>query len=185
MNNKWILRELLRIDKIEKDQDRSTQQRKLHEIIEKINELKCLEYERQHHVLNQDIKNKGIIICESPISSQKLKQQWKKVFLHSLDQKEQRRIYINQFLWHGFSYEKVYCISKGKARKALINHKKDEVFVFYQHKDEAYIFKNASKLKASDFDMDDDVYVVDKDFKWTYVKTHETMCGPYFTKCNR
>ncbi len=30
--------------------------------------------------------------------------------------------------------------------------------------------------------MDDDVYVVDKDFKWTYLKTYETMCGPYFAK---
>lgn len=92
--------------------------------------------------------------------------------------------YINQYLWHGFSYGKAYCISKSKARRALINHKKNEVFVFYQHNEAAYIYKNASKLKASDFDMDDDVYVVDKDFQWTYVKTHETMCGPYFAKSN-
>ncbi|MBT2723991.1 DUF4275 family protein [Bacillus sp. ISL-46] len=26
----------------------------------------------------------------------------------------------------------------------------------------------------------DDVYVVDKDFTWTYILTHEYFCGPYF-----
>ena len=29
-----------------------------------------------------------------------------------------------------------------------------------------------------------DVYIVAKDFSWTYVKTHETgWCGPYFCTC--
>ena len=27
-----------------------------------------------------------------------------------------------------------------------------------------------------------DVYLVDKDFTWTYVHTHEEACGPYFCK---
>lgn len=26
----------------------------------------------------------------------------------------------------------------------------------------------------------DDVYVVDKDFSWTYIYSHEYFCGPYF-----
>ncbi|PHV70694.1 hypothetical protein CS063_09185 [Sporanaerobium hydrogeniformans] len=181
-NRKWILKEALRINAIENELDKKTQQDKLDEIIEKINELDCLEYERQYCIMQQDIKSRGIEICDSPVSSTKLKQKWREVFLSKLNKQEQKKIYINQFLWHGFSYEKINCISKGKARRALINHKKNEVFVFYQHKEAAYIYKNASKIKASDFDMDDDVYVVDKDFQWTYVKTHEKMCGPYFTK---
>ncbi len=27
-----------------------------------------------------------------------------------------------------------------------------------------------------------EVYVVASDFSWTYIKTHEGMCGPYFMK---
>ena len=35
---------------------------------------------------------------------------------------------------------------------------------------------------ANSLDSFAEVYVVDKDFKWTYIKTHENMCGPYFMK---
>ncbi|MDF2596317.1 MAG: hypothetical protein K0R69_2658 [Clostridia bacterium] len=184
-NRKWMLKEILRIEAIENELDKKTQRDKLDEIIEKISELNWLEHERQYCMLQQNIKSRDIDICESSVSSKKLKQKWKEVFLSKVNKQEQKKIYINQYLWHGFSYEKVDCISKGSARRALINHKKNEVFVFYQHNEEAYTYKNASKLKASDFDMDDDVYVVDKDFQWTYVKTHETMCGPYFAKSKK
>ncbi|MBK5252809.1 MAG: DUF4275 family protein [Peptostreptococcaceae bacterium] len=39
---------------------------------------------------------------------------------------------------------------------------------------------NAEQLKSSDFDLEDDVYVVDAEMKWTYVHTHESQCGPYY-----
>lgn len=28
----------------------------------------------------------------------------------------------------------------------------------------------------------DEIYIVDKHFRWTYVTTHESYCGPYFCK---
>ena len=27
-----------------------------------------------------------------------------------------------------------------------------------------------------------EIYVIASDFSWTYIKTHESMCGPYFMK---
>ena len=49
-----------------------------------------------------------------------------------------------------------------------------------------YIFRGkaatATNLKASDFDMEQDVYVVDSEMKWTYIHTHEIVCGPYFMR---
>jgi Domain of unknown function (DUF4275) len=42
------------------------------------------------------------------------------------------------------------------------------------------IIENANKIKAEDFIDEEDVYVVDREFKWTYVKTHEEEYGPYF-----
>jgi hypothetical protein len=36
---------------------------------------------------------------------------------------------------------------------------------------------------GSDFFADQqDVYLVDKHFTWTFVHTHEAECGPYFRK---
>jgi hypothetical protein len=51
------------------------------------------------------------------------------------------------------------------------------------------LLENARSLKAEDIikDIDDyleDVYVVDTDFTWTYVFTHEEYCGPYFYQLN-
>ena len=36
-------------------------------------------------------------------------------------------------------------------------------------------------MKKDDMD-EEDIYVVDKEFTWTYVNTHERSCGPYFSK---
>lgn len=39
-----------------------------------------------------------------------------------------------------------------------------------------------NKMKAEDFSCGD-IYIVDKEFTWTYVYTHEGFwCGPYFCK---
>ena len=37
--------------------------------------------------------------------------------------------------------------------------------------------------KAKALDDQHEIYVVSKDFTWTYIKTHEhDLCGPYFMK---
>ena len=42
------------------------------------------------------------------------------------------------------------------------------------------------KITAAQLDQnEEDVYVVDEDFRWTYVHTHEDgWCGPYFCRNN-
>ena len=40
-----------------------------------------------------------------------------------------------------------------------------------------------NKMKAEDFSCSD-IYIVDKEFTWTYVWTHKGFwCGPYFASC--
>ncbi|WJQ13241.1 DUF4275 family protein [Geobacillus stearothermophilus] len=46
--------------------------------------------------------------------------------------------------------------------------------------EEAYMLVNAENLRAEDLRREHDVYVVDPQFTWTYVQTHEYYCGPYF-----
>lgn len=70
-----------------------------------------------------------------------------------------------------------------RADKAFNKEAKQFCYVFYQHSNDALILENASSLTAEDFVNDEDVYVVDKEFNWTYVRTHETgWCGPYFSR---
>lgn len=59
--------------------------------------------------------------------------------------------------------------------------KKELYIEWFEDKHSKDILWNLNTAKA----LDDlvEVYVVGKDFKWTYIKTHENMCGPYFMKC--
>ena len=36
--------------------------------------------------------------------------------------------------------------------------------------------------RAEEIDKFCELYVVGRDFEWTYIKTHEPACGPYFFK---
>ena len=75
------------------------------------------------------------------------------------------------------------CLQGEQADIAFNRESKKFCYVFYQHFDDAFILENASSLNANDFLNEEDVYVVDKEFNWTYVKTHETgWCGPYFSQ---
>lgn len=72
---------------------------------------------------------------------------------------------------------------EGKADNAFNKEAKSKCFLFYQHLDIALSIENAGKITTDDLHNEMDVYVVDKEFTWTYVKTHETgWCGPYFSR---
>ncbi len=93
------------------------------------------------------------------------------------------------YLWHIFSYEKKKCLEGEEAENAFHNEVKKECYIFYQHCDEVLLIKDASLLHMDDIlcETDNmykgDIYIVDKDFTWTFVKTHEhRWCGPYFAK---
>jgi hypothetical protein len=50
--------------------------------------------------------------------------------------------------------------------------------VFFQHSDNALLLEGTADMEPGGLPADD-IYVTDKGFNWTYVRTHETMCGPY------
>jgi hypothetical protein len=84
-----------------------------------------------------------------------------------------------------FSYERRKCLKEKQADISFNQQSKQFCYVFYQHTDDAYILGNASVLTAVDFVKEEDVYIVDREFNWTYVRTHETgWCGPYFSRKN-
>ncbi|WP_199426956.1 DUF4275 family protein [Thermaerobacillus caldiproteolyticus] len=132
--------------------------------------------------LKDVLQDKKIVVTELTNKGEELRKQWENKFADSISLVEKDSIYFDQFLWHVFSYEKLSCLKDEEAIKAFNNEIKKVCYVFYQHDDHALMLNNAERIKAEDFENENDVYVVDKDFEWTYVHTHEYYCGPYFYK---
>lgn len=113
-----------------------------------------------------------------------LHEQWEERFAGTLSSDQKKKIYLNQFLWHIFSYEKIEHLSGQEAIEAFNSIKKNECYVFYQDDDDALKLKYSKDIKAEDFNNERDIYIVDVNMTWTYVHTHEGYCGPYFCKIN-
>jgi hypothetical protein len=132
------------------------------------------------------LRMKKVRVTDIPKWGTYLRNQWEHHFANHLSDDEKRSIYLNVahgYLWHLFSYGKKACLEGDRAEKAFNEEPKKACFLFYQHSDDAFILENSSMLTADDLLNEMDVYVVDKEFTWTYVRTHETgWCGPYFSR---
>ncbi|MBM6619603.1 DUF4275 family protein [Bacillus suaedaesalsae] len=139
-------------------------------------------YQEYRHKKN--LLNKGVVISEIIEDANVLIDKWDKSFANSISEKEREEIHYDDFKWHIFSYEKQSCLLEEEARKAFTAMTKDEVYVMYEGAPFIFLYSNSSKLVAEDFDTQDDIYIFDKNFTWTYVRTHESLCGPYFYRVN-
>lgn len=93
------------------------------------------------------------------------------------------------YLWHIFSWNLTPCLAGDAALRALAETADPEVYLFYSEhppqgtarvrpvsKSEALSIPEPETLTGSDW------YLVDREFTWTYVHTHEPDCGPYFCR---
>ena len=91
-------------------------------------------------------------------------------------------------LWHLFTWGNVPCISGDEARKIFDELVYTEAIRFYDgysnHIDKITVIEKISANRV-DKDKGSDVYIVAKDFSWTYVRTHEDNLGPYLCIKNR
>jgi hypothetical protein len=137
------------------------------------------------------LKSKKINVSRTEDFGHDLRQKWEAAFASHLSPKEKRRIFLHDkggasgYLWHLFSYEKRKCEKEELAELAFDKQYKDTCLIFFQHSDEVWIVEDSSDLKARDLLMADgeyaDLYVIDRDFKWTFVVTHEQgWIGPFF-----
>ena len=119
------------------------------------------------------------------MNEQELVEKWLSVFGEGVDQAslEEHVTSYGNYLWHLFSWEYVSCLEKDEARNAFDAPQYIEAIRFCGGYNS--VIENISvveKVSAQQMDDEDcsDVYIVAKDFSWTYVRTHETvMCGPY------
>jgi hypothetical protein len=142
--------------------------------------------------LTKTLKKKNISIEEIPKWGTYLRGKWTEKFAKHLSHAEQKAIFLTDqggvsgYLWHLFSYNKTDYLEGTLAEAEFNKIAKDSCFIFYQHSDDVLSITNAEKLKSVDVKEEMDIYVVDKEFNWTFVVTHESgLCGPYFCKAKQ
>ncbi|MDQ0060115.1 DUF4275 family protein [Paenibacillus harenae] len=126
------------------------------------------------------LEERGIAATLERDKGQELRDRWEWLFARGLDKEFKRDIYLEQYLWHLFSYERLSFLEKEEAEEAFRSQEKQECYLFYQNRDHALYISDASLLTADDLRTEQDIYVVDRDFRWTYVQTHESDFRPYF-----
>jgi hypothetical protein len=121
-----------------------------------------------------------ISITISIKSKRNIKNKYINTFFSNLSKKEKEEIHFEQYMWHVFSYNKVSAKKGTEAIESLRKHNKNEVYVIFQRqqkvleeKDITYeqIYNNVLQNNI----WDTDCYIIDKEFKWTFILTHETI----------
>ncbi len=118
------------------------------------------------------------------MNSCELIDKWISVFGKEVDKKTiaDHVTSFGNLLWHLFTWGNVPCIEGDDARIAFDNLQYTEAIRFYdgyaKHIEGISVI---DKISANNVDKDkkSDVYIVAKDFSWTYVRTHEFDLGPY------
>ncbi|MDV6377864.1 DUF4275 family protein [Sporosarcina sp. GW1-11] len=133
------------------------------------------------------MQNKELNVLDIPKWGRYLRGKWIESFAANLTIEERKEIYMDQFLWHLCSYEKVECLEKEEAISAFEKKNKKQCTIFYQFSDDAYLVQHAKNLSVQDLPRDEwnmdyqDLYVMDQDHQWTFIITHENdWLGPYF-----
>ncbi|QDQ02495.1 DUF4275 family protein [Lysinibacillus fusiformis] len=147
------------------------------EELEKIQYL--LQDIEKDYLFHKSFTDKDIMItyCENP---QSINKKWDSIFAKNISEEMKHSIFYDQFKWHIFSYDQQACLKREDARKAFDDVPKDELFMMYQCAPYVLQFSAAKDVVAADFDSQQDIYIFDRDFTWTYIHTHEEQCGPYF-----
>jgi hypothetical protein len=145
--------------------------------------------QKKNYFIN-NLQSKGIKCYElhsnsEEKSAEKLREKWINSFLQDVDT---NNIYIDQFLWHVFSFERLNAKTGADAKDCLDKAGSNTLYVFLNDakmygKDICYRIENAATFNHEMIQCYSDVYITNEDFTWTYVRTHEDgHCGPYFYK---
>ena len=121
-----------------------------------------------------------------PATIKDLRERWLDTFAADVSEEDLGKYVLagGSYLWNIFSEKLVPCLEGDEAQKALAELPDTDCHRFYKEyppQDQPRI-KAISMAEVSALPDDLDWYLVDKDFTWTYVHTHEEDCGPYFCR---
>ena len=99
---------------------------------------------------------------------------------------EDKVVKTGNYIWHIFSWELINpdrYVTGEKARKAFNKCSKVAAWYIIPFERSATVKSyNNDNVTAEQIEKEIEIYKVAKDFSWTYIKTHEGMCGPYYFK---
>lgn len=172
--------EFERISLIKNKKEREEQQKLLDEIISISNELcdRAYNYERKQFL--NAMKKRNLEFLQSDITKKQLLEKWISIFAGNIDNGVKERIYMDDYLWHIFSYKIKNSFEETKAVIEFNKRSKEKIYIFYQNTEDIYMINNASNLKYTDLVGEEDIYIVDESFLWTFIITHEAINGPYY-----
>ena len=155
-------------------EEEELQLRQLIEIMGQMNILQEMEKDRVRNIIKEELTKKGVIYKECIYTSEELKNKWLSAFLPNITDKEKTDIYLDQYLWHAFTYHKIENYLEGdNAAIAFDKEKKDEIYMFWQGKEETYHIETKNQLTTRHLRLEQsDLYIVDSKFTWTYILKH-------------
>lgn len=113
---------------------------------------------------------------------------WLSVFAANISKEDVEKYIVSygNYIWHAFSWELLdqndYLVGDA-AREAYDSiDKSDAICIRWWFDDDRTEDLPCDLHTAEALEKLTEVYVVSKDFQWTYIKTHESACGPYFMK---
>lgn len=122
------------------------------------------------------------------MSKERFINQWLRHFAKDVNKKNREKCFVNDFIWHIFSYELLeegtYLV--GDAARAAYDDAEKNDCIFCDMYGQNGVSDKMLAEYGSSKEIDSkiiELYVVSKDYSWTYIKTHENdLCGPYFMK---
>ncbi len=112
---------------------------------------------------------------------------WLKHFAVGISKKDLKNHVVStgNLIWHTFSWKLLddsKFLEGDDAKKAYTEINKSGAHYIEWFEDEKTHDVTWELHSATALDKMVEVYVVASDFSWTYIKTHESTCGPYFMK---
>lgn len=120
------------------------------------------------------------------MSKERFQSLWLRHFADGISESKLKKCYVDQFIWHIFSWELVKnenLLVGDEARLAFDQVDKSSVICCDKYGGEGVKNRLPAKYQtAAKIDKwTIEYYVVSQDYSWTYIKTHEgDLCGPYF-----
>ena len=108
-----------------------------------------------------------------------IKEKYINNFFKHLTEQDKNQIYFDQYMWHVFSYKKIAALEGEQAVAAFETIEKKGLYIFFEHNNnlieiDTLNFKELEYNINNKKDWEPDCYIVDKNFEWTFVFTHET-----------
>ena len=124
------------------------------------------------------------------MTKQKFINQWLRHFARGVSKSDLQKYAIDRYIWHVFSCGALSPDSflEGEEARAAYDSMDKSSCIFC----DMFGMRGVSDVVIDEYktaeriDSVTELYVVSKDYTWTYIKTHEDgLCGPYFMKISK